>query len=336
MTTKTSPVRASVSLASSVQNWSQPWLTEVVRMASCRLFAQSATQGTDDNPEQGMGVHRTAINAQVLKTVGALLDPQNKDFSPSFVIELLLRMEDLAATGDGIIIPRESRIVVITPGWARIAGGLPLEQSEHPDTGLKAVHANTLGRTAQLAKDFRTDNSEIEHSEVLLWVSGSTDEIFSDLTDSLPKAAVSAPPQDRTHFYHARAGTAQTRRERWQPNEPNEPFLIARTGTQPVHYFLRTTSKLGDRWLDISHEAARKWILLAEKLSGTTNRIRATPTSNGITFFLPDMFPNAWTVALFACASRVSEQEKGWQLEIGTEISTLANELFVASNIKLI
>jgi hypothetical protein len=339
MATKPIPNRASVSISSFPQGWqaSQPWVTEGVRMACCRLFAQSAMQETDGNAQVRLGAHRTAINTQVLKTVGALLEPQQAEISPSFVIDLLLQIEDLAHIGDGIIIPRESRVAVIAPGWARIAGGLPLEHSEHPESGVQAVHANTIGRIAELSKDFRTLDPETEHSEVFRWLSRSSNEIFSELFASLPNVVSSPPPQDRTYYYHARALSARTRRDRWQAKEPDESFTIARTGTQPVHYFLRTTSEQpGARWLDIDHETARKWILLAEKLTGATNRIRATPTSNGITLLLPDMFPNAWTSALLACSSRVSPQENGWTLEISPQVRTLADILFGAANIKLI
>jgi hypothetical protein len=86
----------------------------------------------------------------------------------------------------------------------------------------------------------------------------------------------------------------------------------------------------------VSHEEARKWLLLAEKASNATNRISAKAETNGVSFLLPDMLPKAWMASLFACAARVVPEEKGWTLEVHAGGMALLEALLRSANIELI
>ena len=89
-------------------------------------------------------------------------------------------------------------------------------------------------------------------------------------------------------------------------------------------------------WFEVDKEEARKWVLLAEKLANTTNFIRASKGEQSVVFFLPDMFPDAWTTAIFACSSKIIPAENGWMLEIQQEAHGLLLNLQRSANVQLI
>ena len=119
---------------------------------------------------------------------------------------------------------------------------------------------------------------------------------------------------------------------------PAEAFVVARIGTQPTHYYV-FGAKVGHRgkvWFEVEREQARRWILLVEKMAGTTNLIRLSRSDRGETFVLPNMLPGAWTTAILACASIATPAEKGWTLEIQPEGREVLGILLRSANIQLI
>jgi hypothetical protein len=314
----------------------QAWLAEAVRTVASRLYGQVGMEASEENSSAPFAVHRTAITGQVSKTFGALLDEGAPHLSVSWVLELLLQIEDLAHIGQGYYIPRESRVVRLAHGWGRIAGGLPLDSSEHPDKGIKSVQRGTIGRLVRLAENFSPHDHGTEYSEVFEWMTRNADQIFSDLCERLPERSASRPPADATVYYNAQYQRARTRRDRWQNKFPEGAFVVARIGSLPTHYYVHISKgeHSGMSWFEVTKEEARKWVLLAETVAGTTNPFRVDGNGKSVGLFLPDMLPAAWTAALFACSSTVIPGDKGWTLEIKPEARGLLEILLRGANIQ--
>ena len=337
----TRPKCAGIFISDADPNWrpTQAWLAESTRMVTARMFAQALTQNFGKNDAETDAVHKAAITNQVSKVFGALIDENIPAFSISWIVDLLVQLQDLADIGFGYHIPRESRIIRLSHGWGRIAGGLPIELSEHPEGGIKTVLAGTIGRLVKLSDNFAQHDQNTEHSKVFQWMSRSSDMHFSNLCERLPEKSSTRPPEDETEYYNAQYQRARTRGERWQNRLPDEAFVVARTRGLTMHYyvFFLTEAETCKGWFEVTHEEARNWILLAEKLAGTTNQIRARDNDRVSSLLLPDMLPAAWTVAVLSCASTVVLAEKnGWIVEVQQEARDLMETLLRGANILLI
>jgi hypothetical protein len=337
----TTPKCAGIFISDADPNWrpTQVWLAEATRMVTARMFAQTLTQNFEKKDAETNAVHKAAITSQVSKVFGALFDESAPSFSISWIVDLLVQLQDLADIGFGYHIPRESRIVRLANGWGRIAGGLPLELSEHPEGGIKSVLGGTIGRLVKFSDNFDLHDQNPEHSKVFQWMSQSIDTHYSRLCEQLPDKNSTRPPEDGAEYYNAQYQRARTRGERWQNKLPDQSFVVARTRGLPIHYyvFVPTNAETSKGWFEVTHEEARNWILLAEKRAGTTNQIRVTDSEIGSTLHLPDMLPAAWTVAIFSCASTVVPVEKnGWIVEVQKEARDLVEMLLRGANILLI
>lgn len=318
----------------------QRWALERARMVATRLYSQAKEGAKNIDEGQPVAVHRAAITAQVSKIFGALYDETVPQFTESWIVDLLVQLGDLGHIGHGYYIPRESRIVRLTTGWGRVAGGLPLELSEHADKGIGPVLDSTVGRMVKLHVDFGEFNQDTEHSEVYEWLSSTEDKKYAQLSSRLPLRTVSRPPKEATVFYNPGFRRGRTRGERWHNKIPAEAFVVARTEMRPYHYYLMK-AKHGQCWkecFELEKEEARAWILLAEKMAGTLNELRMKQGNQGGTFFLPDMLPGAWTSGIMACASSVTEEKekRGWMVEVEFEALELVMILLRSANIHLI
>jgi hypothetical protein len=336
----TSSEGSSVSIAEACHDWrpTQGWLAEMTRTVATRMFAQANLEDDESGNEATIAVHRGALTGQVRKIFGALFDESAPHLSVTWIVDLLVHLDDLGDVGYGYYVPRESRVVRLTECWGRIAGGLPLELSEHPEGGIESLQNESVGRVVRMAQDFAPHDQGTEHSEVFRWAAKSVDRLFADLCDGLPERPASPPPEEITLYYNSQDRRVHSRGDRWQNRFPGGAFVVARTGSLPTHYcvHIRGEGQRGAAWFDVSHEKARRWVLLAEKLTGSTNRITAKADGHGVSVLLPDMLPNAWTAALFACASAVVPVEKGWTLGIQNEAMALVKVLLQHANIELI
>ena len=332
--------QSGIAISDAFKEWrpTQAWLAEVTRTTATRMFAQASVESDESGNESTVAVHRGALTTQVHKIFGALLDQDAPPFSVSWVVDLLVHLEDLGDIGYGYYVPRESRVVRLAECWGRIAGGLPLELSEHPEGGIEPLGCESLGRIVKTEYDFAPHDQGTEYSEVFTWGGKSVDRLFSDLCERLPERVASAPPEEHTVYYNSQGQRARNRGDRWQTSFPGGPFVVARTGSQPTHYSVQVRRE-GERdagWFEVSHEDARKWVLLAEKVASATNRISAKAETNGVSFLLPDMLPRAWMASLFACAARVMPEEKGWRLEVHAGGMALLETVLRSANIDLI
>jgi hypothetical protein len=306
-------------------------------MVATRLYAQVKEEAENKDEGQPVAVHKAAITAQVAKIFGALYDKTVPQFSESWIVDLLVQLGDLGHTSHGYYIPRESRIVRLTTGWGRIAGGLPIEFSEHADKGIGPVLDSTMGRLVKLFGDFEEFDQNTEHSEIFDWLTSTDKNKHAKLSSRLPARTVSSPPKEATVFYNAGFRRGRTRGDRWHNKIPAEAFVVARSG---YDYYLMT-AKTGQCWkecFELEKEEARLWILLAEKMAGTLNELRMKQGNEGRTFFLPDMLPGAWTSGILACASSVTEEKEksGWMVEVEFEALELVVILLLSANIQLI
>lgn len=296
----------------------QCWLAERVRTVTTLCYAQVQTEPGRNSTGAPAAVHKAAITAQVSRAFGALYDETAPQLLVSWIVDLLVQIADFGDVGFGYYIPRESRIIRLSPTWARIAGGLPLDASEHPGGGLRLVLDDTVGRAVKLADDFRHHDHETEHSEVYAWQSSTNEEICARLLARLPERPVTQPQDGITEFYNVAFRGGRTRGDRWQKRTPAQDFIVARSGTLPTNYFLILTKPghRGEAWFELDKEAARRWILLAERTAGLKNLIPLRNEHTDSTFWLPNMLPGAWTSAILACASAVTpDEDRAWRIQ---------------------
>lgn len=337
----TVPACAGLSITDCYKDWrpSQAWLAERVRMVATRLYAQAEARGGKKGDGSPIAVHVAAITAQVSKVFGAIYDEAAPQFSESSIVELLVRLGDLGDIGYGYYIPRESRIVRMTAGWGRLAGGLPAEFSEHPEKGIECILETTIGRIVRLRGNFSEFDQETEHSEVYESITSTDEKNLGRLWARLPDRIVTRPPDETTEYYNAGFRRGRTRRDRWHNKVPDAVFVVARTRTLPAHYYLlgANPSRPGKGWFELESEEARRWILSAERIGGVTNLLRTSESEGERTFFLPDMLPRAWTAGILSCASTVTPGEDGgWCLKVQRQAFEALEILLRSANIQLI
>ena len=336
----TSADQSGILISDAYHAWlpSQTWLAEMTRTTATRMFAQANLEDGEGSVTMTVAVHKSALTAQVSKIFGALFDEDAPRFSVSWIVDLLVHLGDLGDIGHGYYIPRESRVVRLTEGLGRIAGGLPLELSEHSEGGIKSLQCESIGRVVRMAEHFAPHDRSTEYSELFEWTTRNVDRVFSGLCEGLPERAASPPPEEATSYYNAQHRRTHSRGDRWENRLPNAAFVVARTGSLPAHYsvYVHRQGQRGAAWFEVTHEEARKWVLLAEKLGGSTNRIPVNVQGSSVSLFLPDMLPKAWTTAIFACVSNVVPAERGWLLEIQVEAKELLEILLRGANIELI
>jgi hypothetical protein len=327
------PTIQGIHLSERWRNWrsTQPWLADIIRASVAEEYAE-VLQSDDTNTG---GVHRNAVNAHVSKAFGALLSPDHLDLSISDTVDLLVRLGDLGELGEGYLIPRESRILVLPDVWARVAGGMPSSSSEHDEIGISDLGTGTVGRIVQTNDQFDRANVDTEHSELLYWMTENPDEIFTHLSRRLPERPSMEPVESSLRFYHAGIKST-TRRGRWQIEPSRELFVVARTGTSPVRYYVYFSTKpIPSRWFSLQKDDAKKWLLLAERYCLTTNRIHTERLDGQVTARLPDMLPDSWTVALLACSSAVIPIEMGWNVTIPANVWPLFQLILKIGNMRI-
>lgn len=308
----------------------QAWLAEIVRATVSTAYTE-----LEGDEGQASGVHQNAIVGRVTKAVGALFELAQPEFSISETIDLLVRLGDLGDLGNGYIIPRESRLMILDSAWGRVVGGLPMQPQDYSELEVAPLRCKTMGRIVSLPQDLEISRTTLEHSEILWWSRSGITEVTGYLTNQLPQRTCTKPSEDAIRFYHASYQRNGYRKTRWKTDAPVEPFAIARSITLPARYFVCLDNRnSGTIWFPIMSEQARKWILLAERYHATTNRLYMEEQDYALKIRLPDMLPTAWTSALLACASNVTVIERGWEAVIADEVRPCFELLLSASNIR--
>jgi hypothetical protein len=307
-------------------------------MVISRLYAQICAEAYEKTDLTMIAVHKSAIVAQIVKTFGVLFDENSPNLRVSSIVDSLLILGDVAHIGKGYYIPRESRIVRLTHGWGHIAGGLPLEVSEHPNKGLYPVQEATIGRAVKLREDYAEHEGGAEYSAMHAWQMQSNDELYTHLYENLPEHNEPRSQDETILYYNPWLPRVHTRGGRWQNKQPKGVFIVAKTGNRPAHYYVYVQRRAqgGMVWCDVSNEDARSWILLAEKMAGAVNYIRVKGSDSHFEFLLPDMLPKAWASALCAFSSSWVSEEYGWVVQIQNEVKCVVEEFLRVANIKLL
>ena len=303
-----------------------PWIAEALRATISRMYAETG----------GEPVHRTAITSHVSKAflstdVDTLLN------QPSSIFDILVVIEDVADVGNGYYMPRESRVTRLSPSFGRIAGGLPYEHSEHPDSDEELLKPITIGRIVRLDPAVSVDPDTVEYSSVIEWTKQTPRWIYERLIEELPRHGVSRPIEHEVYFYHADPKRGYSRRDRWRTKEPKATFGVARCGMSPVHYFLfgNVRGRSDHEWIELTKEAARKWILLMERTADIRNRMQTIREGSQLSFTLPDMLPREWTSAILACATDALVIEKGWRVTCDASTEQALTDILTSANIEL-
>ena len=314
---------------------SQAWLAEMTRSVTTCLYAQAKALSGKNEKKVNAAVHHAAIISQTLKAYGALYVDTLPQAVITCIIDLLVQLEDIGHIGNGYYIPRESRVVQLTTGWGRIAGGLPLELSEYEAAETGEVLTSTVGRVVRLLNGFSRKDREAEYSEVFQWLQATTKKKHQRLYNRLTGCSVPRPPADITKYYNVKYRHAKYRRQRWNMQMPDADFVVSYTGIQPRHYYIVETES--GKWYELENEEARRWILLVEEVAGVVNTIPKGNGPLGSKFTLPNMLPKAWTTGIISCASTIEKKEEGgWILEVPDEANDILKTMLSASNIKLI
>ena len=324
------------SLSSVDYGWhpSQPWFVEAIRAATATLYA---TADNASSVGRRSGVHRNAISGQLSRKLKGAVSETDLHLTTSLGIDILLDLNDFAHIGGGYCIPRESRLVRLAPLWGRIAGGLPLPASEHPDTAVDIIYENTIGRIVKLLDDSQPPDRLDEYSEVYNWIRKTPEQRYLDLACRLSNKAQSEPSNRNVQFYDTGARRARTRKDRWQESLQRNYYVVARTTGVPSYYYVCIPKgRASWQWFEISNETARKWILLAEDAAGVTNSIRCEDAKSLFNIKIPNMLPKAWASALITCSVKALYSEGRWELSVPAETVNATQILLRSANIQMI
>src|ERR1035441_4283750 len=99
----TSSGSASVSISDVYHDWrpTQVWLAEVTRTVATRMFAQTNLKDDESGNEATIAVHRGALTGQVRKIFGALFDESAPHLSVTWIVDLLVHLDDLGGISHG-------------------------------------------------------------------------------------------------------------------------------------------------------------------------------------------------------------------------------------------
>ncbi len=315
----------------------QAWFFERLRCAMSQAYSLRLKDEQDeiDTPD---GVHQGWVAGFVSRALGSVVNQDVPQFSVIEGLRLLTMLGDVAPIGNGYYLPRESRVTVFTSGWGRISGGLPLSESEHNSANVVDDDASgdTLGRAVRLKRDEKMPGSE--DLRRVIGVDTPTEALVKDLIGVLPSSACRITDDGDVSFYDATLRRARTRGERWQAvNKCVGDVIVARTRGLPSHYFVWVGKNVGGQgeWLPVGKDIARIWIVVAERLAGSRNRIRGKRVGSEGIFLLPDMLPDVWTMAIMACSSCCVRLEKCYDLRIPARTEPAVDALLASASIEV-
>ena len=282
---------------------SWPWLAEVTRSSCCQLYALGGGEGTQRSPH-----HSNEIISEVRRRLGSveLFSPQKEVIRTIF--GLLILLEDFAHIRRATYLPRETRVLLLSPNYGRVAGGLPLEFADYDNHGVAVHEAETLGRIVRIAPhDEPTSGRAV--GESYTWGSMSVSERISSLLATAGKET--RPSADESFFYNPTMPRSLFRGRRWQRTSVGADYSIARReGKPPYAYFLiiGSDTRGGGTWLDISYDDAKRWLTVADEMAGTTHAVKTERIGDDVVIGLPMNLPDFCTEALMSAANCVRQE----------------------------
>jgi hypothetical protein len=291
------------------------YLAEMLRTSASRVYAE-----TDSNGEGAFLCHSNRIVSKVFTRLGSgtACDVSRDQLSQLF--KILVKIGDLADIGKANYAPRESRVSFFVDGWGRIAGGVPLEcagvSGEGVEDHLESVF--TIGRMVKLSTGVAMP-VDWEICETHLWSKASDNALYEHLLENC--LGVRCPPVvDSCEFYDTNRSGG--RRFRWRQKKPAlATFIVARIVGQ-ADYFVILPDPKNDalEWFELLQDDARKWIVLAERITKLRNFVPSACFEGYRVVHLPNILPDFLLRALLSCSAATRRTDKGWELRIGDEL----------------
>ena len=300
-----------------VATW--PWLAEVTRSSCCQLYALGGSGDGLRGPH-----HSNEIISEVRRRLGNV-----EHFSPHkeilrSIFGLLILLEDFAHIRRATYLPRETRILLFSPAYGRIAGGLPLESAEYDDRGVAVHDAETLGRIVTVRPVGSDLIPEMALAESYTWGSMTVPERASTL---MARAGAEArPTAENMFFYNPLTPRTSFRGKRWQKAAIRSKFSVARReGSPPYAYFLIVDSdrQAGGKWYDISYEDAKRWLVVVDQIAGVTHAVRREQIDQDALIGLPMNLPDFCMEALASASNEVRQEGHLRYFRIPSSLSPL-------------
>ncbi|CAN5643013.1 hypothetical protein BH09VER1_BH09VER1_16160 [soil metagenome] len=308
----------SISQETTTASW--PWLAEIIRTTACQMFALSG-----EDPSRQPPRHSNEILSEVRHRLGSVdsFSPEKDDLRAIF--RLLILLEDFAHIRRGSYLPRETRILLIAPGYARIAGGLPLLFSEFKEYGVSLCATETIGRIATVSQVIERPQ-DWSFSNAFIWGELSLDERFDLLLART--GSISSGTSDNVFFYNPKK-REYYRGRRWQKAPVRGEFAIARREGKTNAYFLVLNSGMTskERWHDISYEDAKSWLVAIDQAAGTVHSVEKHIEHDVILLDLPMNMPTFCIEALVSIASRVSYEKPLWKFRVPLSLGPVVDHI---------
>lgn len=300
-----------------VASW--PWVAEVIRSTCCQLYALGGQDDTQRPPR-----HSNEILSEVHRRLGDL-----NSFSPTrdnlrIIFRQLLRLGDFAHVKRGAYIPRETRILLFSQTYARIAGGLPIQFSEYKDEGVALCEAETIGRIVMVANEGESLPPEWSLSRCYTWGAMSVSERGAMLLAKARKQTVALT--ENVSFYNPRKRQAHWRGTRWQNATVKGKYSIARrTGIASDYFLVLDAGGSTERWFEISYEDARCWLVVVDQMADVAHSLKRRIEDGKICFTLPMNMPDFCLEAMASASSYVEHEDFLWHFCIPESLSPLVD-----------
>jgi len=224
----------------------------------------------------------------------------------------------------GAYIPRETRILLFSPTYARIAGGLPIQFSEHKDEGIVLCEAETIGRIVMVANEGESLPPEWSLSRCYTWGAMSVSERVATLLAKARKQTVALT--ENVTFYNPKKPRAYWRGTRWQNSPVRGKHSIARRTGIASDYFLVSDAGGGaERWFEISYEDARCWLVVIDQMADVAHSVKRRIEDGTIRFTLPMNMPDFCLEAMASASSHLAHEDFLWHFCIPESLSPLVD-----------
>lgn len=284
-----------------VASWS--WLAELIRATCCQLYALGGDNDTVRLPQ-----HSNGILSEVQRRVGDVnaFSPTRDDLR--LIFRLLCRLEDFAHVRRGTYIPRETRIMLFSPKYARIAGGLPIQFSEYSDEGVVLCEAATIGRIVEVACEDKTAPLEWSRSRCFDWGAMSLSQRVSMLCAKAQKQTMNL--KENISFYNPKKPQAYWRGSRWQNSPIRAKYCVARLSGLKKDYFLVSDSGgSAERWFEICYGDARCWLVVIDQMANVVHTVKRQIEGGIIRLTLPMNMPDFCLEAMASASSHFQKED---------------------------
>lgn len=289
---------------------SWPWMAEIIRTTCCQLYALGGIDDCQRPPR-----HSNEILSEVRRRLGHVdgFSPEKDILRTIFL--LLLRLGDFAHVQRSAYIPRETRILLFSPNYARVAGGLPLPFSEYKDEGVVLCETETIGRIVEVANEQEDIPIEWSFSRCFIWgrmsIAERVEMQFSRVRRQTPAIT------ENVAFYNPKKVRAYHRGERWQGSAPKLEYTIARGAGIPHDYFLvLDCGSKTEQWFETSYEDARCWWVIIDQIAGTAHSVRRQTENSIIRFTLPMNMPDFCIEAMASASSHLHREKHLWHFSV--------------------